>query len=263
MNRGEARAAFDEYVRTYDPTNPRIALKIDHTLRVADLCERLARGLKLGSEDVDLAWLAGLLHDIGRFEQVRRYDSFNDAATVSHAQLGAELLFAEPAGEGEPLIRRFIASDAFDELLHTAVATHSNYVLPEGLDPRCLRICQILRDADKIDIIKVNALCPIEDIYRVSEREMRESKLSPACVQTFYEHRCLPRGIRAYPADILLGHICFAWELVYPQSLAILLEQGHLEHMLSRTWSRPETQEAFDQMAAHLRAALAGAAAGK
>ena len=256
MDRNRARSAFDEYVRAYDPHNPRIALKIDHTLRVAELCERLARSLDLTPDEVDLAWLAGLLHDIGRFEQVRRFDSFNDAATICHAALGVSVLFDQDHRDTEPLIRRFISTDTNDERLECAIATHSDYRLPEGLDEQTLRLCTILRDADKIDIIKVNALCPIEDIYRVSEQEMTDSLVSPICVQTFFEHRCLPRGIRSYPADILLGHICFAWELVYPESLRILREQGHLEHMLSRPWSNPATQDAFARMAEHLRTHL-------
>ncbi|MBQ9317060.1 MAG: hypothetical protein IJ203_09570, partial [Atopobiaceae bacterium] len=57
-------------------------------------------------------------------------------------------------------------------------------------------------------------------------------------------------------ADIMLGHICFAWEIVFDESLAIVREQGHLAQMLSRTWELPQTQNAFDQMARHMRAEL-------
>jgi hypothetical protein len=72
----------------------------------------------------------------------------------------------------------------------------------------------------------------------------------------FYQHRCLPRGIRRHPADIMLGHICFAWELEFEESLRILAEQGHLAQMLSRRWDLPETQAAFDDMADHMREVL-------
>ena len=256
MNRTHARAAFDEYVHDYDPKNPRIALKVAHALRVAALCERIAGSLGLAPHEVDRAWLVGLLHDIGRFEQVRRYDSFNDAATVSHARLGEELLFEDDGKGGGPLVRRFVDDDADDELLRTAVATHSDLRLPVDLGPECLQLCQILRDADKIDILAVNVICPVEDIYGVTERAMRESPVSPACVATFYEHRCLPREIRQHPADIMLGHICFAWELVYPESLRIVAEQGHLTRMLDRTWADPQTQAAFGRMADHMRTEL-------
>lgn len=251
MDRTRALEAFERYVSAYEPGNPRIALKIDHTLRVAGLCERIAATCGVGDDDVDLAWLLGLLHDIGRFEQVRRYDSFSDADTVDHAMLGARVLFDHGEGE-EPLIRRFVAEDHDDALIRLAVSTHSAYRLPAGLAKREQALCDILRDADKVDILKVNCVCPVADIYGVTEQELFESELSPACVEGFYEHRCLPKGIRRFPADVLLSHVCFAWEIVYDESLRAVREQGHLRGMLGRSWSRPETQAAFDAMADHM-----------
>ena len=249
IDRGRATRAFDSYVAAYDPANPRIALKVAHTWRVASLCDRIAISESL---DTDLAWLCGLLHDIGRFEQVRRFDTFNDAASVAHAALGAELLFgADGASSG--LIRTFASDDTQDELIHTVIATHSDYRLPHDLDPRTRAYCDVLRDADKIDILKVNCICPIKDIYGVTELDMAASELSPAVVDAFYEHHTIPRDIRSYPADILVGHICFAWELVYPESRVILLEQGRLEHMLSRRFANPRTQATFQAMANHMR----------
>ena len=272
ISRTRARRAFDEYVSAYDPANPRIALKIEHTLRVAELCARIAASEGFGA---DIAWLCGLLHDIGRFEQVRRFDTFNDGISVSHAALGADVLFrdagqhaapgaGDPSGRARPhgqLIRAFVdAREGLDDLLKTAVATHSAYRLPADLDEVTRTYCDILRDADKIDIIQVNCICPIEDIYGVTERDMYESRLSPSVIEGFFDHHTLPRHIRHYPADILVGHICFAWELVYPESLRILKEQGHLEDMLSRRFARADTQRAFEQMADHMRSRLPVAA---
>ena len=49
MNREKIRSEFQSYVRHYDPSDPKIRLKIDHTYRVADLCERIAGSLSLFS----------------------------------------------------------------------------------------------------------------------------------------------------------------------------------------------------------------------
>ena len=255
MDRQCALQAFKEYVSAYEPDNPRIALKIDHTLRVAALCERIAGSLELVREDVDLAWLLGLLHDIGRFEQVRRFDSYNDAATVDHAALGVEVLFAEE-DDRQPLVRAFCEDDADDKLIRLAVGVHSAFRMPDGLDDRSRTMCQILRDADKVDILRVNCTCSVRDIYGVSESDLFESALSPECVDVFYQHSCIPRGVRQFPADVLLSHVCFAWEIVYDESLRIVREQGHLRQMLERRWLLPATQEAFTAMAAHMAECL-------
>ena len=250
VDKERARKAFVDYVAAYDPSNPRIALKIAHTYRVAQLCERIA------PHEKDLSWLCGILHDIGRFEQVRRFDTFNDAKSVSHASLGVNVLFGndDPAG---PQIRSFVESDAEDELIRTAIATHSDYELPSSLDKRTRMHCNALRDADKIDILKVNCICPLQDIYGVSDEEMAQSPLSQEVVDIFYRHRTIPRGVRKYPADVLVGHICFAWELVYPLSVQIMFEQGHLDSMLNRRFENPTTAKQFARMANHMRSVLA------
>lgn len=129
----------------YDPNSPRIALKIAHTYRVADIAARIAGAEGLSAEDVDLAWLCGLVHDVGRFEQVRRWNTFRDADSASHALLGVGALFGPrerlgvPVGgtdAGMPRIRDFAADKSEDELIRTAVALHSDYRLPNGLDAR-------------------------------------------------------------------------------------------------------------------------------
>ena len=251
MDRERASDAFTAYTSAYDVGNPRIALKLDHTYRVAGLCERIARGIGLDAHEVDLAWLLGMLHDIGRFEQVLRYDTFNDAKSVSHAALGAKILFADD-GRGNPLVRSFVGDGSNDELIRNAIALHSAYQLPDGLDERTLTHCRVLRDADKLDIMGVNCLCPTRDIYGISDGEMRTSKVSPTCVDIFYQHRCLPRDVRRHPADIKLGHICLAWELVFEESRAIAREQGHLAQMLRYRWDREDTRQAFAAMREHM-----------
>lgn len=60
--------------------DPRVALKYEHTARVAALCVEIAAGLDMGAKDVDLACPCGLLHDIGHFEQLRIWGTFRDGA---------------------------------------------------------------------------------------------------------------------------------------------------------------------------------------
>ncbi|MGI6535268.1 MAG: HD domain-containing protein [Eggerthellaceae bacterium] len=251
IDRANARRAFDAYVAAYDGTDPKIRLKADHTYRVADLCERISRSLPLPEDDVDLAWLCGLLHDIGRFEQVRRFGTFKDAESVSHAALGAQILF----GEGG-IIRRLAADSGQDALVRAAVAEHSDYRLPSDQDERTRTFCDIVRDADKIDIVKVNCVEPVQAIYDVSEAELAASSVSPQALAGFAEHRTLRRGERVYPADYVVGHICFAFELAYSESRRLMRQQGYLDQMLSRPFSNAQTAEAFARMRAEMRAWL-------
>ena len=272
IDRAQALEAFHRYVERYDAANPRIALKVEHTLRVAELCEHIAREQGFTPAGVDLAWLCGLLHDVGRFEQLRRWDTFSDAASTSHAALGACILFGHEAADGCGLaedgadggkagsIRAFIADRSLDELIRAAVEHHSDFRLPEGLDVRTRAFCDVVRDADKIDILRVTCTDSVETVLGVSEGELLASEVSPATEEAFFSHRTVERTERSTPADYLVGLACFVYELVYPASLDIALDQGYLFQPfekpfgITRPFDKPATRFLMNRMDGHLRA---------
>ena len=118
MDREYIKRAFKSYTDAYDSSDPKVKLKIDHTYRVADLADKIARSIGLDEEDVDLAWLLGILHDIGRFEQLSRYHTFNDRRSVDHAKLSADLLH-------EGLGDIFVPKDVDYNLVEKAVRLHN------------------------------------------------------------------------------------------------------------------------------------------
>ena len=183
IDRGLVADAFNRYVAAYSASDPKIRLKTAHTCRVAALCERIA--VEVGVGDPDLAWLCGMLHDIGRFEQVARYGTFIDAESVDHAALGADLLFREG------LSKRFALEELPESarsLLETAIRGHNAFSVDPGLPRETAAYCHILRDADKIDIFRANCETPLEDIYNVSTEALRASSVSEA-VRACFQNR--------------------------------------------------------------------------
>lgn len=248
IDRQRAEAAFLAYTAGYDPGSSMIRHKIDHTLRVAGNCERIAAGTGMGVDAAGLAWFLGLLHDIGRFEQARRYGTFVDSVSVDHAEFGADLLFREG------LIRQFPAEVLPAEdlsMLETAVRLHNKLVLPEGLDERTRRFCDIIRDADKADIFRVVAEIPFEERAGASKGLLREEKgASEAVMDCVLQHRCVPRDARKTRFDVHVSHCCLVFELVFPESRKIVREQGFLDRLLAETdgngeplWSERELEQ--------------------
>ena len=72
----KAKEEFKNYVQNYDPNDEKVKLKIAHIKRTSLVAKNTAKYLKLSEEDILLAELIGLLHDIGRFEQIKRYHTF-------------------------------------------------------------------------------------------------------------------------------------------------------------------------------------------
>ena len=101
MDLSHAVRKFEEYLDHYDRDDDKIRLKITHTYGVVEYSRKIALRLGLPEEDVELAQIIGLLHDIGRFEQIKRFDSF-EPATMDHAEFGVRILFEEARKQCEP-----------------------------------------------------------------------------------------------------------------------------------------------------------------
>lgn len=270
IDRKKVKNVFKKYTDNYDTSDEKIKLKVDHTYRVAALSERIARSLGLGDDDTNLAWLIGMLHDIGRFEQLKNYGTFFDAESIDHAHYGVELLF-----EGG-FIEKFVGENAAKDLkgtkdlkeiavkseneeketkeiselniLRTAIWNHSAYRVEEGLTDRVKMFCNIIRDADKIDILKVNYDVTLEVIYDVTTEELKNSGVTDEVMKAFMEHHAVLRSLKKTPIDNLVGHAALVFELVYNESFKIVKEQGYIEKMLSYVSDNQDTVKKFEIM---------------
>ena len=238
----KAEEVFIKYASQYDLEDPKIRLKVDHTLRVASLCERIACSLQIPEEDVRIAFMTGILHDIGRFEQVRIYHTFRDGLSVNHAHLSADLLFRED------LIREYPVNEKDYPLVENAIRLHNAYRLPDTLSQRERMFCQILRDADKIDILRVNRETPMEEIYDLPTEAFLTSEISDKVFEDLMACRDVNRQNSRTGIDFLMGHIAFAFGLVYPESFRIVKEQGYLDQMLSFESRNEATRRRMEQV---------------
>lgn len=232
---------FDKYTALYDIDNVMIRLKVDHTFRVADFAERIAQSLKMDEGDVLFAWLTGLLHDIGRFEQYKRYETFVDRESVDHAELGADILFKD--GLIDEFSLDILKDDDRRQLLEHAIRQHNKLVLPEGMDARNRRFCEILRDADKVDIFRVLTEPPYDKRnsgikYQTDDAGAREEIME--CVRN---HTCVPRVGSRTDFEALISQCCMAFELVYPESRKLVKEQGYLGILLNTKVANPKMEQ--------------------
>ena len=70
MELERARGKFEEYLSGYDRENDKVRLKMIHTYGVTEYSRQLAGRLGLSAEAQELAQVIGILHAIGRFEQL-------------------------------------------------------------------------------------------------------------------------------------------------------------------------------------------------
>ena len=247
IDRRRAKEVFADYVGSYDMTIGQNQLKVKHTYKVAEISEKIAKGLGLSKEEVDLAWLIGLLHDIARFEQNKRYGTFNDLASVDHGNLGVEILFTEGK------IRDFVDDVKYDSIIKTAIKYHNKYKVDDSVDRYTKIFCNIIRDADKLDIFRVNLESPKEDVYEVSEEDFVNSEFSQGVFESFFKEKTVFKQLKKNAVDGLACHLSLVYDINYPISLKIALEQGFVEKMMNFKSYNPKANEQLKLMSEKLK----------
>lgn len=305
IDRQHVQDVFGKYTDAYDSKDPKIALKIEHTYHVAEVADQVAHSLGLSQEDCDLAWILGMLHDVGRFEQVRRYGTFVDSQSIAHALMSCQVLFPEDYGVEESVFRAMpdghfgslsdylmagdgtgddetevgmegcaddnkvdtaldekldgkgkVESDEWRHIIKLAISVHSALRIPDDISEREAMFCNILRDADKVDIFRVNVETPLTDIINTTEEEIRTSCVTADVMPAILEHHVVPRDRKFTAADHIVSHCCLAFELVYKKSREIAVEQGYLKTLTEYVSENPETNQVMDKLREQLSLVL-------
>lgn len=237
----KAKKAFKDYIKGYNPEDPKIKIKITHIERVAQIAKKLAEDLKLSKEDVELAELIGLLHDIGRFEQIRVYNTFLDKDSINHAEYGVKVLFEDG------LIRKFVEDDKYDEIIKIAILNHNKIKIEDGLSERELLHAKIIRDADKTDIYYVLTVGDKKDLWYTSD--LSNEKFSDEVYEDFIKNRLISYSKVKTNLDLAAIDFSYLFDLYFSQSLKIIDENRYLEKFYNRfSFNDKQTEERFKKM---------------
>lgn len=124
-------------------------IKQKHALRVADISKWMCEKLEFAEEDKNLAVVTAVFHDIGRFRQLMEHNTFNDLNSVDHAELAVEIL------KKEQFLTKLACNEEEENIIYAAILAHNKFDIPKKLGEKELLFVQLLRDADKLDILKV------------------------------------------------------------------------------------------------------------
>ena len=240
MNKNKVIENFSKYVHQYDMKDLRIYGKYDHTFHVAQNCEQIAFKIGLSDTECDIAWLTGMLHDIGRFEQVTKAKSFRDKNSFPHAEYGCKLLFEDD------MIKQFCDNEDWYDYIHKAILYHSRLNLSDGLTAKEKMFCDILRDADKIDIFRRETISKFELFHECTLEEVQESEISDDILQMFLNHQMMDFSKIKTKADYFLRMYGFYFGLVFPYSYLLTEQQGFFNHQLNFKFTKESNRKKFE-----------------
>lgn len=239
-----ARKKFDEYLEGYDRKDDKIHLKEVHTFCVLEAADEICREEGFGEEDHQLALLVALLHDIGRFEQLKQFNSFSDQI-FNHADFGVKVLFEDG------MIRRFIHDDQYDSVIRKAIKYHSLYSLDcvSGLTDREKLHCRIIRDADKLDNFRVKDTEKIETLFDTPEEMVEMEEITPLVLETVRKKKSVVSGDRVTHLDCWVSYLAFIFDLNFAASFRWILRRDYLNRNIDRmTYKNPGTKEVMEEI---------------
>lgn len=237
----KAKKEFDNYARNYDLEDETINIKYYHIYRVMDIAGQIAQSLNLSEEEINLAKIIGLLHDIARFEQYRRFHTFSDIKSIDHGDYGAEIL------KQNDFIRKFVETDQYDNIILKAVKNHNKFKIEEGLTEKELLFSKIVRDADKIDIyfeIYTMFYQDPEDIEAVEESTIRDEYM-----ERILKNEDIERKMDNNVMDQFLILLCFVFDYNFKYSFEIMYREDYINKMLERfNFKNNDTKEKMEKI---------------
>lgn len=248
---------FEKYLLQFDATDPDVQkntdLKAAHTRRVCENIRDIGKSIALSHQDLVVAEAAALLHDIGRFEQYRRYRTFVDRKSEDHAALGVRIIREN---------RILVAFDqASADIILRAVACHNRLAIPNEADAHFLLILKLLRDADKVDIWRV-----VTEYYQNSATNRNQALeldlpdndtiADPVCQALMHGNLVRMADLRTLN-DFKLLQIGWIYDVNFPRTFEIVKENRYLETIRDKLPQKSVQIDAiYDRARAYIAAEL-------
>lgn len=244
MNRQQTdkiKTWFDGYVAGFyggdEYINANIKLKDVHSRCVCGEMRYLAEALALSEDQKAIALAIGLLHDVGRFEQFKKYRTYKDHESVNHCTLGVEVLRrSDVLGDLDAAER---------QIIEKAVEYHGLKELPPGLVDQTLLFARMIRDADKIDVFRV--IGEYQKLYEqdrdnfLLEIELAdEPRCSPEIIDAIMNERLIDYSRLQTLNDMRLMQVGWVYDINFAATLERIEQRKNIQMLLG---CLPQTEE--------------------
>ncbi len=201
------------------------AIKREHSLRVADIALLLADKLEWTDEEKQIAFLIGLLHDIGRFSQVVEFDTFSDDKSIDHAENAVKILKEGNLFE--------VLNFENKELVFAAILNHNKFKISDGLTGQELIHAKLIRDADKMDIFKVLTEYYLKRNGKLNHTLTWElpkgTVVSPSVAKEVLAGKMVSKKNVASEIDVKIMQLSWVYDLNFRTTFEYLAKHRYLE----------------------------------
>lgn len=233
--KGKLEKTFDKYVSNYDMNVNPVRYKYYHSYRVRDLMEILAKKLNLNKKEIEVAKVIGLLHDIGRFEQIRIHNSCSDVKTgMDHADESCIYLF----DKGH--IKDFYDDESYYDIIKDAIKNHNKYSIDKKVKGKNLLFSKMIRDMDKVDIYRV-----ISEEFKTTYNYIDVSK---DVIDMFNDMRPIHSELLKNKTDSVYCNIAMIYDINFKESFMILNNNKYLDAYFSVVIPEEKSVKEFENL---------------
>lgn len=233
MNKEELKKIFKEYVEKFDMNDSAIIRKYYHSLRVMDISLLIANHYHFNEKDIEISMISGLLHDYARFPQWTKYKTYSDLESVDHGDLAVELLF-----DNNEILNYTNNKDYYDEI-YDAIKYHNKHKISDNMSEHNRKICEVIRDADKLDIFYLFTIN--KELFKNDD-----SAISIDIIKDFYEHNSIDRRKVKSLNDKIMLDLSMVYDLYYDYSLKYLKNENLIDRMYENINNKELFKEYFE-----------------
>ena len=211
---------FNNYIKKYDLNIKQLNGKVEHTYRVVEYAEKIAKSLNLNEDDINLAKICALFHDLGRFPQYAFYNTFQDSESIDH-------------GDESYKILKELNYD--NDIVLKSVKYHNKYKIPDDITEREKLFCNITRDADKLDIMFTQGN-DLTGNYKLDEKLM----------YFFNNYLLVDNKYEKNPVTDILRQLAFIFDINFKESFKIIRKSNIINYKIRLLFNSTMDNRIYD-----------------
>ena len=219
---------FNNYIKNYDMNDEPIQFKYDHTMRVVEIAKKIVDDINVDTNLKRLAIIGSLLHDISRFKQWTEYRTYNDSNSFDHGDMSYEIL------KENNYIEKYVSDKKEQDIILNAVLKHNKRFLDLVNDDEYDFVAKVVRDADKIDILKTQYISINDSHYRIThaDGEVFDNTITDALVNDIINHEpSRNENVKTY-FDGVIRSLGFLFDINFKKTFAIVKEDKIIEQKI-------------------------------
>lgn len=242
MDLNKGLQIFESYVKeNYDMNDVLILTKYIHTLMVVRIMSMLCGKMMLNENDTRLALYIALFHDLGRFNEVVRQNEFNNLK-FDHGSYSNKILF------NDEFIKKFDIDEKDYLIIRKAIYYHNKKDIGNDLNEKEEFFCKLIRDADRIDILRVLSF----------NKNLFEGISSEEILDDYYNSGSIDIKKLKTRGDRVLLRFGFIKLFSFKESFEVLNETGYFEKYVNSIKVNDDVKELFTKLVNEIEMLLKG-----